>query len=106
MALHHIFKNIEYDGVAAIDNLLGTLHRLDDAALNELADDERLIELGGHELGQTALAHFEFRANDDDGTSGIIHTLTEEILTETSLLTLQRIGERLEGTIALALDGT
>ena len=72
--------------------------------LDELADDEGLVELGGHEFGETAFAHLEFGTYDDDGTTGIVDALTEEVLAETALLTLEGVGERLEGTVAFALD--
>ena len=93
VTLHHILKNIEDNGLTTIDNLLGTLDRLHNTALNELADDERLVELGGHQLGKTALAHLQLRTDNDNRTSGIVDTLTEKVLTEASLLTLQRVRE-------------
>ena len=105
MTLHDELEDVPDDGFATIDDLLGALNRLHDAALDELADDEGLVEFGGHELGETALAHLEFGTDDDHGTTGIVDALTEEVLTETSLLTLQRVGEGLEGTVAFALDG-
>ena len=43
MTLHHIFKDIPYHGFLAVDNLLGALHRLYDAAFNELANDEWFV---------------------------------------------------------------
>ena len=106
VTLHHIFENVPDDGLAAVDNFLGALDGLDDAALDELADDERLVELGSHEFGQTALTHLQFRADNDDGTCGIVDTLTKKVLAETALLTLQIVGKRLEGTVAVALHGT
>ena len=105
VAFHHEFEDVEDDGLTTVDNFLGALDGLDDAALDELADDEGLVELGGHEFGETAFAHLEFGTYDDDGTTGIVDALTEEVLAETALLTLEGVGERLEGTVAFALDG-
>ena len=106
VTLHHVLQNVPDDGLAAVDNLLGRLDRLHNAALDELADDERLVELGGHQLGQTALAHLQLRTDDDNRTGRIVDTLTEQVLTEAALLTLQRVGERLQRTVAVALYGT
>ena len=103
VSLHDEFEDVPNHGFAAIHDFLSALHRFHDAAFDEFADDERLVELGSHEFGQTTLAHLQFRADNDDRTSGIVDTLTEEVLTEASLLTLQRVGERLEGTVAFAL---
>ena len=36
---------------------------------------------------------FQFRAYDDNGTAGVVNTLTQEVLTETALLTFQHIGK-------------
>ena len=105
MALHDVLEDVPDDGLAAVDNLLGRLHGLDDAALDELADDERLVELGSHELRQTALVHVELRTDDDNRTGGVVDTLTEQVLTEAALLTLQRVGQRLQRTVGVALHG-
>ena len=91
VALHDVLKDVVDDRLTAVDNLLGRLHGLDDAALNELADDERLVELGGHQLRQTALAHLQLGTDDNHRTGRVVDTLTEEVLTEAALLTLQRI---------------
>ena len=68
MTLHHILENIPDDRFTTVHDLLSTLHRLHDAALDELTDDERLIELGCHQLRQTALTHLELRTDNDHRT--------------------------------------
>ena len=104
MTLHHIFKDIPYHRFLAVDNLLGTLDSLHNATLDELADHKRLVKLGRHVFGYTALVHLELGTNDDYRTSGIVDTLTEKILAETALLAFERVGERLERTVCLGLD--
>ena len=47
---------------------------------------------------------FQIRTYDDDRTCRVVHTLTEQVLTETSLLALQAIRERLERAIAFGLN--
>ena len=105
VSLHHILKDVPYNGLLAVDNLLGALDRLDNAALDEFADDKRLVELGSHVLGNTTLAHIELRTDHDDRTRRIVDTLTEQILTETSLLALEAVAERLERSVGVTLDG-
>ena len=68
MAFHHVLKDIPDNGLATVNNLLGALHRLHDATLNQLANDERLIQLGSHQLRQTTLAHLQFRTYNDNRT--------------------------------------
>ena len=60
VTFHDELEDVPNDGFATIDDLLGALDRLHNAALDELADDEGLVELGGHEFGETAFAHLEF----------------------------------------------
>ena len=101
MALHDVLEDIPYDGILAVYDLLSALDRLDDTALDELTDDEGLVELSGHVLRQTALVHLQLRADDDDRTGRVVDTLTEEVLTEAPLLTLEAIGEGLERTVVV-----
>ena len=61
--------------------------------LDQLLDDERLEQFKSHLFRQTTLVQLEFRTDHDDRPSGVVHTLSEKILTETSLLSLQGIGE-------------
>ena len=68
VSLHNILENVPDNGFATINNLLGTLDGLHDTALDELANDERLVEFGCHQLRQTALAHLQFGTNDDNRT--------------------------------------
>ena len=65
MTLHHVLQDIPDHRLTAVNDLLGALHRLHDTALNELTDDERLIQLGCHQLRQTALAHLQLRTYHD-----------------------------------------
>ena len=103
VSLHHILQDIPNHRILAVYNLLSRLHRLDNTTLDELADNERFVQLGSHQFRQATLTHLQLRANNDDRTRRIIHTLTQQVLTETSLLTLQRVRERLQRTIVLSL---
>src|SRR6202035_1823325 len=67
---------------------------------------ERLEQLERHQLGQTTLVQLELRADHDDRTTGVVHTLTEQVLTEPTLLTLEQIRQRLQRTVARSGDRT
>ena len=75
-------------------------------ARHELLHNEGLEQFNRHFLRQSALVNLHFRAYDDNRTAGIIDTLTEQVLTETSLLTLEQVGERLERAVTRAGDVT
>ena len=68
VTLHHILKDIPDDRLTTVNDLLSTLHRLHDTALDELTDDKRLVELGSHQFRQTALTHLQLRTYDDNRT--------------------------------------
>ena len=89
MALHDILKDIPDDRLTTVDDLLSRLHCLHDTALDEFTDDERLVEFGCHQFGQTALTHLQLRTDNDHRTGRVVDTLTEQVLTEASLLTFQ-----------------
>ena len=49
--------------------------------------------------------HLQLGAYDDYRAGRVVDALTEQILTEAALLALERVGERLERTVGVALDG-
>ena len=104
--LDDILQDVEDDRLTTIDDALCTLDGLDDTAVDEATDDEGLVELGSHVLRQTALVHLQLRTDNDNRAGGVVDTLTEEVLAEASLLTLDGVGKGLKGTIAAALDGS
>ena len=106
VALHYVFENIPNHWFLAVHNLLGALHSLHNAALNELADNEWLVKLCRHVFWNTTFAHLQFRTYNDYRTCRIVDTLTEEVLTETPLLTLEAVAERLQWAVRLALHST
>ena len=66
------------------------------------ADDERLEELQGDLLGQTALVQLELGADDDDRTGRVVDALAEQVLAEAALLALDHVGQRLERAVGRA----
>ena len=89
MTLHHILKNIPDYWLTTVNNLLSTLYSLHNTTFYELADNEWLVKLSSHQLRKTALTHLQLRTYNDYRSSRIVNTLTQQVLTETTLLTLQ-----------------
>ena len=105
VAFQHIFQDVPNHCVLAVHNFLSRFHRFHDAALDELADNERLEQLGCHVLGQAALVQFQLRTNHDYRTARIVDTLTKQVLTEAALLAFQHVGQRLQGAVAFGAHG-
>ena len=49
--------------------------------------------------------HLQLRTYHDNRTGGEVHTFTQQVLTETSLFTLQTVAQRFQRTVSLTLDG-
>ena len=88
------------DHLQRVPNLLGgtTVHHfagladiLSDLQIYQTLHYKGLKELQRHLLGQVALVHLQLGAHHDNGTAGIVYTLTQQVLAEASLLTLQHI---------------
>src|SRR3954452_14402328 len=103
--LNDLLQDLIHLGALPLHDLLGPLDRFGDALLHQLVDDERLEQLDGHGLGQTALVQPQLRAYDDDRAAGVVHPLAQQVLAETALLALQHVREALERTLAPAPDG-
>ncbi len=99
MFTNNLFENVPNDRLLAFDHFAGLFDGGGVSILFKLVVDKRLKELKRHFLRQTALVQLKLRAHDDNRTSRIIDTLTEQILPETSLLTFQSTGQRLERAI-------
>ena len=100
MPLGHFFQDIPYDGLLAVNHLLGRAHGVHIAKLLEAVDDEGFEQAQSHLLGKTALVHLQVRTNHNHGTAGVVHTLTEQVLTEAAALALQHVGKGLQRTVA------
>ncbi len=97
--LDDIFECIPDIIVCAVNHLACALDVLDFAGIHQPFQYKGFKEFECHLLRKTALIHFQLRTDNDNGTSGIVNTLTEEVLTEAALLTFQHIGKGLECTV-------
>ena len=93
-------------GALLIDHLLCGLDVVCNAVLNELLHNEGAEQLNGHFLGNAALIDLKIRADNDNATAGVVNALAQQVLTETSLLALKHIRQRLERTGVCAGHGS
>src|ERR1035441_2315943 len=106
MVFDDLFQNVPDDRFLLLDHFFCLLDGRTVSRLFETVIDERLEQLERHLLWQSALMKLEFGTNDDDGTSRIVNALAKQVLTEASLLALERVGERLEGPVVCAAQNT
>src|SRR4051812_25791974 len=94
MLFHHFIENIPNFFFFLFHHLLCTFDGGDVTALFKLIEDERFEELERHLLRQAALVQLKVGTYYDHRTTGVVDALTEKILTETTLLTLEHIAQR------------
>ena len=76
MFLDNLFQHIPYLCIQLFYQLLRILDVLADSLGYQFFHYERLEQFDCHFLRQTTLIDLQFRSNDDNGTSGVIYTLT------------------------------
>ena len=87
------FENIPDFSAFALDHFLGSFDGCRHTTHLQFGEDKRLEQFERHLLRQTALMQSQCRTNHDDRTTRVINTLTEEVLTEAALLTLDHVSE-------------
>ena len=102
--LDDVIKYIPYLCICPLDHESGLFCILSDLSFCQLSHDERLEEFKSHCLRKSALIELQIRSYYDYGTAGEVYSLTEEVLTESSLLTLEHVGEGFELTAAGTLN--
>src|SRR4051794_28545719 len=99
MLADHVLENVPNDRLLAFDHFACLLDRGSVLVFFKLVVDERLEKLESHLLGKSTLVQLELRTDYDNRTSRIVNAFSEKVLAETSLLTLERAGQRLERAI-------
>jgi hypothetical protein len=90
--------------IVTLDDLLGPLDRLGLTPLLQLVDDEGLEQLDGHGLRKTTLMQVQLGADYDDRAARVVDALSEQVLTEPTLLALEHVRERLERPLPAPAD--
>ena len=106
MFASHFIQDIPNDGFFALNHFLGGFDSGSETTQFQLAIDERFEQLQRHFLRQTALMQTQVWTYGDNRTTGIVNTLTEQILTETALLTFDHVGQRFQRTFVRTGDRT
>ena len=104
--LNDVVQNVPDFGADLFDHSLGALDVMRQASEHELLHDEGLEQFQRHLLGKTALIELQVGADDDNGTSGVVDALAQQVLTESALLALQHVGQGLQRSAAGSRDGT
>ena len=104
--LDDVVQSVPDLGLALVDHLLGGLDVVGQAVGNQLLHNEGPEQLNGHFLRHAALVELQLRADNNNGTAGVVNTLAQQILTEPALLALEHVGQGLQGPVVGTGDGT
>ena len=106
MTLHHFFQHFPDFGAFLLDHFFRGLHGCGIAFLFQAVEHEGFKQLKRHFLRQSTLVEFQMRSNNNNGTAGIIHPLTQQVLPEPALLALEHVAQRLQRTLVGSAQGT
>ena len=99
-------EKVPHLGPMSFDHFFCRFDRGRETDLLELVVDERLEQLESHLLGKAALMQFELRSHHDNRAARIVDALSEQVLTEATLLAFQRVRQRLQGPVVRAAEHT
>ena len=88
MLLDHFFKHIPHLRLETLHHLLRIFYIMGSSVCHKLLHNKRLKQLDRHLLGKAALIDLQFRPHDDNGTSRVVYTLSQQILAEPAVLSL------------------
>ena len=106
MLADHLFQDVPHHRFLALHHFLGGLDGGGHVTELQLAEDERLEQLQRHLLRQPALVQAQGGADHDHRTTGVVHSLAEQVLAKAALLALDHVGQRLQRPFVAAGDGT
>ncbi|CDB20738.1 predicted protein [Blautia sp. CAG:52] len=99
MLFDNVFQYIPYFRLYFLDHFLCIFNVMSGSVCNQFFHNERFKQLDCHLFRQTTLINLQFRSNDDYGTSGVVNSFTQQVLTETSGFTFQHIGQRFQSSV-------
>ena len=99
-------EHIPYLRLESLYHLLCILYIVSCTVCHKFFHNKRLEQLDRHLFRKTALINLQLRSDDDNGTSGIVDTFSEQVLTETSGFTFQHVGQRFQSSVSRACDRT
>ena len=106
MLLDHFLKHIPHLRLESLDHLFCVLYIMSCTVRHKLFHNKRLEQLDRHLFRKTALIDLQLRSHDDNGTSGIVDTFSEQVLTETSGLSFQHVGQGFQSSVSRSCHRT
>ena len=100
----HFVQDIPNHGFFTLNHFLGGFDGGREATQLQLAVDERFEQFERHFLRQAALMQTQVRTYGNNGTTRVVDAFTQQVLTETTLLTFNHVSQRFQRTLVGAGD--
>ena len=102
----HLLKDIPDFFILPLQHLLGRFDRIGVAKFFQSSDDERLIKFECDFLGETTLMQLQSRSNNNHTSSRVIDAFAKQVFAETTLFTLNHIGQGFQRSIRRTQNGS
>ena len=89
----------------ALNHFLCSFNGCRQTTVFQFAEDKRLEQFQSHLLRQTTLMQTQLWTHGNYRTARVVNTFTQQVLTETTLLTLDHVCQRFQRTLVGASDG-
>ena len=96
--LDYIVQGVPDNVFLPVHHLLCTFNIVGRMILHKLLHYEGPEKLDGHFLRHAALVDLHLRSDNNNGTAGIVHALSKQVLAEASLFSLEHIRNGFQGT--------
>ena len=106
MFFDYVFQNVPHLRLKPLYHFLCVFNIMRGSVRYQLLHNEGFEKLDGHLFREAALVNLKLRPYHDNGTSRIIHTFSQKVLTETSRFTFQHVRERFQRTVSGACHRT
>ena len=100
MFFDNILQDVPNLGIQSFHQFLCIFNVLGNSSCHQLLHNKGLEQLDSHFLGQAALVNFQFRPHYDNTSPGVVNTLAQQVLTETSGFPLQHVGKGLQRPVS------
>ena len=106
MFFDNLFQGFPYTRAYAFYLALSSLNIGCLSTFYQAFHNEWLEQFQCHFFRQTTLMHFKFWTYYDNGTTGVVNTFTEQVLTETTLFTFKHVGQGFQWAVTRTCNRT
>ena len=105
MFANDFFQNIPNNRFLDFNQFFRCFDRCCQTHQFQFVENEWFEQFQRHQFWQTALMQFQLWTHNDNGTTGVVNTFTQQVLTETTAFTFDHLSQRFQWTLVRASHG-